>query len=283
MNISFSDFWTGFEWNNNFFADLIKSMYPNYNIIPFSNDSTDILIYSCFGTHHHHADRKKVKKIFYTGENKRPNYSECDYSFTFDFDDYGGKNIRIPLWLMQIDWFNKKNYGNPQFVIPQSELRSNVFSKKPKTKFCSIVFNSLIPNRVEILEKLSKYKKIDCYGVPFGNHFYGEDVKYRIISDYKFNICFENSLFPGYYTEKLIHAKTAGCLPLYSADKNCEKDFNSESFLNLSNFKNMDAFIEKIIELDNDEKEYTNIASKYLFEGKEPSLETIKYELRKII
>ena len=282
MNISFVDFWDGFDDNSNFFIDLLKSINPSYNLVPFSQ-KTEVLIYSCFGNLHHHADRKKVKKIFYTGENLRPNFNECDYSLTFDFDLYNGKNIRLPLWMLQIDWFNKKGYKNPQYVIPLNDVKKNSLMDKPKEQFCSIVFNGRSPHRWEIIEKLSKYKNVHCYGKPFGNWFYGEDVKLNVISNYKFNICFENSISPGYHTEKMIHAKTAGCLPLYWADNNCEKDYNKDSFLNLYNFNNLDEFIEKIIELDNNDDAYKAITSEYLFKDKEPSLNEFTNEFIKIL
>lgn len=283
MNLSFSDFWGGVNPHNNFFTDLIQSIRPNCNVVPFSNEHTDVLIYSCFGRQHQTADRSRVKKIFYTGENIRPNFNECDYSLTFDFDSYGDRNIRLPLWLIQIDWFGKINYGNPQFVIPPSELRISRYSVRPKTNFCCIVFNNPIPNRVEIIQKLSKYKNVHCYGRPFGNHFYGEDTKYDTICNYKFNICFENGIHPGYYTEKPIHAKVAGCLPLYWADENCKRDFNTKSFLNLNDFSSIDDYVEQIIQLDNNDEEYNNIVSQHLFEGKEPSLDHIKAALEKIL
>ena len=282
MNISFADFWDGFQDNNNFFIDLLKTINPNFNLVPFSSE-TEILIYSCFGHSHHRANRSKVKKIFYTGENLRPNFNECDYSLTFDFDSYGGRNIRLPLWMLQIDWFNKKGYKNPQYVIPLNDIRKNPLMDKPKEQFCSIVFNGRSPHRWEIIEKLSKYKNVHCYGKPFGNWFYGEDVKLNVISNYKFNICFENSISPGYHTEKMIHAKTAGCLPLYWADNNCEKDYNKDSFLNLYNFNNLDEFVEKIIHLDTDDSAYNAITSEYLFKDKEPSLDFIKNQLIKIL
>jgi len=60
-----------------------------------------------------------------------------------------------------------------------------------------------------MVQELSKYKKVDCYGEPHGNWFYDEGGKIDLISKYKFNICFENSIHPGYYTEKPIHAKYA--------------------------------------------------------------------------
>lgn len=282
MNVSFADFWDGFDNNDNFFIDLLKCINPKYNFVPYSNQ-TEVLIYSCFGHSHHYADKNRVKKIFYTGENLRPNYNDCHYSLTFDFDSYEGRNIRLPLWMLQIDWFNKKGYKNPQYVIPLDYLKSNPFMNKPKQKFCSIVFNSRSPHRWEIIEKLNRYKSVDCYGKPFNNWFYGEDTKLNVISDYKFNICFENSIFSGYYTEKLIHAKTAGCLPLYWADTGCENDFNKNSFINLYNFNDLDQFVEKIIELDNDDTQYKKITSEYLFENKELSLDSIKKEIGKIL
>jgi hypothetical protein len=281
MKISFADFWDGFDYNNNFFRDLILSIDNSYSFIPFSND-TDILIYSCFGKSHNKVS-SKVKKIFYTGENLRPNYNDCQYSLTFDFDSYNGKNIRLPLWVLQIDWFNKINYTNPQYVIPLEYIKANPLTRKNKDKFCCIVFNSRSPHRLEIIEKLGKHKKVDCYGKPFGNWFYGEDNKLKTISDYKFNICFENSISPGYYTEKMIHAKTAGCLPLYWADNNCHKDFNPRSFLNLYDFGNLDDFIEKIIYLDQNDSEYKRITSEYLFANKEPTLDNLKIQLRNIL
>lgn len=282
MNISFADFWDGFDPNNNFFYDLIKSIDSSCNFIPFSN-STDILIYSCFGQSHKKTDMKKVKKIFYTGENLRPNFNECHYSLTFDFDTYDSKNFRLPLWLLQIDWFNKTNYSNPQYVIPLEDLKQNNLMTKPKNEFCCILFNGRSEHRWETIEGLKKYKPVHCYGKPFGNWFYGEENKLNLISNYKFTICYENSIYPGYYTEKIIHAKTAGCLPLYYADNNCEKDFNTNSFINLYDFDGLDIFIEKIIELDNDDIKYNKITSEYLFSNREISLDNVKKFLKNLI
>ena len=66
----------------------------------------------------------------------------------------------------------------------------------------------------------------------------GEKYKLDIISDYKFNICFENTIHPGYYTEKLLHAKIAGCIPIYYSDEKMNIDFNEKCALNLYDFEN---------------------------------------------
>jgi len=282
MKLAFADFWDQFDARHNFFSDLLISIFPNIEIVE-PGQSPDVLIYSCFGHIHHHINRAKTKKIYYTGENLRPNFNECDYSLTFDFEDYGGRNFRLPLWFINIDWFNKKNYGNPRFVIPLRAMKDNLLMHKPKEKFCTFVFNTDSPHRFEIVEKLGKYKKVDCYGKPFNNWFYGEDVKLNTTSNYKFELCFENRIYPGYYTNRILHAKAAGCLPLYWADHSCEKDFNIKSFVNMYDYKNIDSFIEKIIELDNNDEAYRAITSEYLFKDREPSLDSLVNFFKKII
>jgi hypothetical protein len=269
MKIGFLDFWYDFDVNNNFFYHTMKTLKENVTVS--SPEDCDILFFSCFGESNNLPQFQNKKRIFYTGENLRPVYDNnvirnahnftgrCDISLSFDFEEHDGRNIRLPLWLLQIDWYNKVNFTNPQFMIPYDQIYENEFIKKSKDKFCCIVFNSPSPYRYEIIEELSKYKKVDCFGKPFGNWFNGEDVKLNVISDYKFNICFENTLHPGYYTEKLIHAKVAGCIPVYWAEKTISNDFNDKSFINLYDFNGVKDLVEYIIQVDQDDQ----IADKY--------------------
>lgn len=272
MNVSFTDFWPDFLPNNNFLLDVLLSISKDVQVIPFSND-TDVLIYSCFGNQHYNTDRNKTKKIFYTGESIRPNFNECDYSWTFDIDNYDNKNIRIPLWLMQIDFFNKKGYTNPQYVIPLEYVtnqNTNPWSIKNKNYFCVIVNNHLPNRRDELIQHLSRKKEVHGFGNAFGNTwFYGECKKLDIISDYRFNICFENKLYPGYYTEKIIHAKAAGCIPLYYADINTSLDFNTNCFLNLNDYKTIEEYVERIFEIENSPNLQNEIKNQPLFKVSE--------------
>jgi len=280
MKINFLDFWgDGFQSDNNFFMHLFRETFGDVELAP--PHECDVVIYSCFSGSHQAVPRT-VTKIFYTGENIRPNYEECDYSITFDFDTYGGKNIRLPLWMLQIDWFGHGGYGNPEYVIPLDSLVDNEFTQKEKSKFCGFVFNNPTDSRLKAIEVLGRYKRVDCYGTLFGNWFYGEKKKYNILSDYKFSICFENSTHDGYYTEKLLHAKLAGTIPIYWTDKNAGRDFNVKSFLNLTDFDTMEDLMEKVKEIDQDEDLYNSMRNEPLF-TKTPNLENIKTELKKIL
>lgn len=294
MKLAFVDFWTGFINTNNIFLDLIKTFEPNVQVSRPSD--CDILFFSCFGQENlSYPDKKRV---FYTGENLRPNFDsiqpikkgnysigKSDFALTFDFSD-DSRNIRFPLWVMQIDWFNKKDYGNPKYVIPKNYLSTNQFYIKEKNKFCSFVFNNTAPFRWEFIEEMNKYKTVDCFGKPHGNWFYGEDTKLDIISEYKFNVCFENSSHPGYYTEKPIHAKAAGCVPIYWADKKFSEDFNKKAFIDLNDFNNVKDLVEFIIEIDRDDEKYKKIQSENIFNNDtyaELMLNNITINLKKIL
>ena len=270
MKICFLDFWCGFNPENNFLIHLFKRVFENVTLS--SPSECDYLIYSIFGQNN--KDYNNCKKIFFTGENIRPNFDECDYSFTFDFDSYGGRNIRIPLWYFYIDWFNIKSYENPNWLIPVNYLiGDNEFVNKEKEKFCSTVFSSSYKHRFDIIEKINQYKTVDCFGkchemqIPQQGNHGGEYDKLNVISNYKFSICFENSNYPGYFTEKLLHAKVAGNVPIYYSDESFGNDFNENCCLNLVNYPNMEYLLSNIINIDNNETEYKKIISEPLFKS----------------
>lgn len=277
--IAFVDFWDGFEPNNNFLIHLFKSVREDIEVVEPSK--ADTIIFSCFGNSNSYYQDKK--KIYFTGENKRPNFNTCDYSISFDFDDYNGRNIRIPLWYYYIDWFNKGSYNNPSYLIPIEYLdKPNEFSNVKKDKFCSAVFSNPVGTRVNMINLINSYKKVDCYGKPHSLKLQdGERYKMDIISQYKFSVCFENSLYDGYYTEKLLHAKIAGNIPIYYLDKNYIKDFNPDSCLNLIDFENMEHLLEKIKEIDANDMIYKKMLSENLILNK--NLDNIKKQIVKII
>ncbi len=265
MKVCFADFWPGFDPHNNFLIYLFSQIYSGISDRE-SVQNADLLIYSAFGNYHNNVNTNDIIKIFYTGENRRPNFDECNYSLTFDFDDYNGRNVRLPLWMYYIDWFQKGSYGNPRYLLPLNNINKSHFIDKAKLQFCSMVNSHLGNDRETIIPYLTKYKPLGLYGAPFNNPTFGAEYeKYEIISNYKFNICFENNNTPGYHTEKLFHAKTAGCIPLYNGAKTVEKDFNKDCFVNLQDFDNMNAFCDYVKEIDTNDDLYNQYKNQPLF------------------
>jgi hypothetical protein len=280
MKICFSDFWSPFDSNNNFFIHLLKQSFDNVEVV--NPEDADVMFFSVFGIEN--TLYKNCKKIFFTGENIKPNFNKCDYSLTFDFDDCEGKNFRLPLWYFYIDWFNVKTYLNPEWLIPESYLYGeNEFTQKPKDKFCSIVFGKMVESRLNAIQKISEYKKVDIFGKanPEYNLPDGEKHKLDLISNYKFSLCYENSISPGYHTEKLLHGKIAGNIPIYYGDETVCKDFNQKCFINTVNMSDQEV-IETIKQIDTNKELYDVINSEPLFENK-ISLEPLIKNLYKIL
>jgi len=263
MKLSFLDFWNDFIDDKNFLFYSIRELVNDLEIV--SPDKADLIIYSCFGDDHKKYNH--CKKVFYTGENIRPDFNNCDYSITFDIDSHNGRNVRLPLWYFYIDWFGIKTYSNPEYLIPVEYLYGqNEFNSKNKSKFCCSVFSRGENVRMEFLKKLSTYKQVTAFGKIHPNRIPdGEKIKMDIISEYKFCMCFENSVYPGYFTEKLLHAKVAGCVPIYYSDKSFGLDFNIKSCINLINYNNIDEMIEDIKRIDKNDLLYKEIINQPLF------------------
>ena len=78
----------------------------------------------------------------------------------------------------------------------------------------------------------SRKRILSCWRGPTEN-------KMTTISAAKFNFCSENSVFPGYVTEKIFHAFVAGTVPIYFGAPDI-RDFVPEStFIDGSRFKSM--------------------------------------------
>jgi hypothetical protein len=63
-------------------------------------------------------------------------------------------------------------------------------------------------------------------------------------------LCFENSSYPGYATEKLYDALCAKTIPIYWGSPTIEVDFNTKAFLNWHDYGDDDAFFEAIKDID---------------------------------
>lgn len=68
----------------------------------------------------------------------------------------------------------------------------------------------------------------------------------------------------GYCTEKIIDAFKTRTIPIYYGDKNIEKEFNKDAFINC-NKKDIDKVIEKIKEIDNDDELYLKMINEKIF------------------
>ena len=119
--------------------------------------------------------------------------------------------------------------------------------------------------------------KVDVYGNISGVPL--KQSKYTVLPNYRFNLCFENSMFPGYYTEKPVQAWQGGCVPLYFADRFASLDFNPAAIVNRADFPTLSNFVEHVRKINGSRDAITEIVSQPLV-LQEPSLDKIFSFLR---
>ncbi|MBC7982241.1 MAG: glycosyltransferase [Candidatus Obscuribacterales bacterium] len=253
VRINFSDFWH---------PDTLeaKRSNPIYQLLSERFEleiceRPDFLIYSCFGLNF--LDHKCVR-IFYTGENKRPNYSLCDWAFGYDHSD-DPRYFRWPYYAL----YN---------IAPLLEPRDVEAVLRKKTRFCAFVYsNERARERLRFLDKLSRYKPVDCGGKVRNNLGYRVADKVAFLQAYKFNIAFENECYPGYTSEKLLESFHGNTVPIYWGNPLVNKDFNSAAFINSHDYRNLNQLVEYVVEVDRSEDLYRRYASAPAFVGGRPN------------
>jgi hypothetical protein len=249
---------------HDFFITLLNK---RFNVV-LDNDNPQYLIFGDknFGNNNLKYDPNKVTKIFYTGENQRPWDYTCHYAISFDHFE-NERMYRLPLY--SIYDFDNENKSLPCFA---NHVRKEEDVLK-KTKFCSfVVRNPTCERRNVFFEKLSRYKMIHAGGPLFNNIGYvlpyGDQAmksKLEWLPDFKFNMCFENSSYPGYTTEKIYEAFVGYTVPIYWGSTTVETDFNPRAFLNYHDYDNDEDFIDAIIEIDNDYYKYLDMYMQPMF------------------
>ena len=251
IKIDFTDFWRDFDKMDNYFYHLLSEKYQ----LEISEEP-DFLIYCTKGTAHR---RYSCIKIFYTGENIRPDFWECDFAFSFDYSE-SGKNYRLPLYAL---------YDDAEKILLKPPVADILRSK---TNFCNFIYsNSKAKERIRFFNLLNDYKKVDSGGSVLNNIGYNVQNKREFIRSYKFTISFENESYPGYLTEKIFEPMLEWSLPIYWGDPLVANEFNSKSFINVREYNSFEDVVRRIIQIDNSNELYSDyLKEPYFFNNEMP-------------
>jgi alpha(1,3/1,4) fucosyltransferase len=254
IKIGFTDYFPGFD---EFFTDVLSS---RYNLV--RDDKNPDYLFFCdetFGTRNQSYDPNKTKLIFFTGENRRPWNYRCHHAISFDHLE-SKQFYRLPLYVIE-EWF----------MVNKLKMRSMedqlLFPSHETTGFCGFVIsNGNCAERNNIFHKLCEYKKVDSGGPHLNNIGYvlprgptAQINKIAFLESKKFSLCYENSSYPGYVTEKLFHGFYARTIPIYWGSPCVEMDFNTNAFISRHDFKNDEEMIEHIKYLDSNDELYKHM------------------------
>ena len=227
--------------------------------------------------------------LFITGENLRHDFYKCDYSISFDLGVASPNHYRMPYWMEMVDWSHEGVSGNlnPRYgrLLSLDRLMGPLgdsFLTRPQK--ATIFASHLNEPRRTLLEAVKKQIEVVEYGRSFNpqikNHLESGIIKFAELQKFAFNLCPENGMYPGYYTEKIPEAFMAGCLPISWADENVRADFNPKAFINLApmTYKNFS----DLSEILHSQNILSTYAEQALLSSR-PSLEDLKKFLKNII
>jgi len=283
MSISYFDFWPDFNKEDNFFSralsgislsqDLsIQSVFPSVLKSVLTKSFSPISPRRKFPRL---STSKQQRKVWFTGENIRPPLNgEFDHCISFDQDDYSGKNTYFPLFYAELllqgrDSINRRgiSVNHPNALMEPRKLSDD------KKKFVCAFISNPEPTRMRALEELSRYGDVEIYGPHTGRPVAS---KYEVARNFRFMLCFENDLFPGYVTEKLLDAYICNTVPLYWGDFGREPHINRNSLINAADHESLESFSHLVGTLP--EVEYERIYSQALLSSM-PSIQPFQRAL----
>jgi hypothetical protein len=132
-----------------------------------------------------------------------------------------------------------------------------------------------VPFRDAIFRALSAYKRVDSAGRHL-NNMNGRMVPYapsrvaakiEFFRRYKFTLSVENTIWPGYMTEKLVDPMFAHSIPIYVGDPQAKLSFNPGSYIDFARFSTMNAMLEFVRAVDNDRDLYMKMLAASFYRG----------------
>jgi hypothetical protein len=279
VTVRFSDFWENSNSTiDRFLIPLIESVYQSEVQVEYeSRKMVDLEVFSVFPSRKSFSRRvlNKVSKytyetsrlmegtilanskksMWFSGENKRaPIANRYDTYLGFEPEGLLPNSHYLPLWVLNFDNFGKgPAHGFTSTVIHQEDLLlARKFDKSMKNKFCCAFMGNPTSFRVGILKKLGEVETLGLFGSAFGNKV---DDKLAVSSEYRFSFAFENDLYPGYVTEKLLEGYLSKTVPLYWG-MDSQKFFNSKAFINLNDFTILEDFLSAVKVHNSDEDLY---------------------------
>lgn len=268
--IAFTDMWPGFNYNTNFIMDSLRehtsTPLQGKNYIDCVSPPSVVIIGPYSDTWKSLPD--SLPKVFFTAENWNvPSDPRISLYLTpSKIED--ATHMRLPTWMTFIDWYSESTTLPEQSTDNPIRLPVHFAKTVPplqeRSQFCGfVVSNPVCKLRNDTFQVINNYKRVNSGGALYNNIggqlalLYpgggcGDLSKHQFFKQHKFTISFENSQAPGYITEKVLHSKMAGCIPLYWGDKDTDTDFAPNSIVNVSHITRPEDVLEVLKQLEQD-------------------------------
>lgn len=264
------NFWSD-PRNDRWMSSFIDNNIESTTEVHF-RDNPDILIASCFGSLNNSIkDVQAGCKLLFLGENpaRYKPYDDFDlvrryYDLIVGFrPEWGDLDVvRFPHWLIYHPSSNVEDSDN---IVDSIEQEYSINKQHNKPLFATMVARKHPTDKKisrEILyNEMSKHGLVSAPGglvkgntQPIGTNY---SDKLNFIKRSVYNICPENSSYPGYCTEKIFHAAQAGCIPVYWGHDRPEKDIINSNKYCYADINNKQEMHRSIVDCVKNPNKYT--------------------------
>lgn len=283
IKIYCNGFWSGFtdretttgRLNVNFFADILSRTRLKGFVFVERTEDANVLFESVFAPSIVSLKQWKYK-LHYSGESLARTdlyYPNKSYYETYDVVLCSHGAVRDNI--IDCPFFVYYCYGSSRLERLQPIYRYiKAYWLIPEKFCCMIVSNGNVEARNKIFHLVNNYKRVDSAGKHMNNmvdvvldcHYSSEEL-INFIAQYKFMICFENTIEGTYITEKIINPFLARTIPIYFGTNYCNQVFNKDAFIYLEDEseRSYHALLERIKELDDDDTKYLQMVNQQVF------------------
>ena len=225
----------------------LKSKIDDEFTLKFVKKNPDYLIYNVFTQEDIKPKYNNAIKIAIYTENIMPDLNLADYAIGHYHINYLDRYFKYNVFF----WTNFSDIDKKRNEILRNPIRK---------KFCgAVISNCSAIFRLDFIDKLNKYKKVDMGGKCKNNINGNVTNKIEFLSSYKFSIAIENSDGDGYLSEKIVDSFLAGTIPIYYGDYLLDEFINPKSFILIKGEKDIEKKIEYIKKIDEDDDLYRAI------------------------
>lgn len=278
MNIYAVDWYPHFGRNSAIIRALEIAMSEKVKFVD-RVEIADVILIGPYGDQHkysHIVHAKQAWKLFCTAENVLPDYRYYDHSLTFSRFNFNNRNYRWPCWhhslALDQQCQTTYTYDETLHLLHVNRPLVDVSEKEHWSKIVAI-FSNMESIRCHLYTMFDQQGLIDGIGGPFGNAFaWGDEFTYRsklaALKPYGFNMCLENTISDGYYTEKVLHARSSGCIAIVYSESHINNDFHGDGIVNLYDYDTVDNLVADIMSLASDRDDFIRRASSPIFSTK---------------
>jgi hypothetical protein len=256
VRVAFAHFWS------NFTPDLFKARFPyvceRYDLVV--SREPEIVFFSVWAPKLRPDVVEKISpgdyvRVFITGEpGEVIPMEDCEFAISYSRMINHPNHLRLPTWV-----YEARNLGyTPDMLVKSADTDWEKIAAE-KTAYCNFVYRHHRAFRNRVFFAFNAQKRVDAAGLCMNNMGgwrvpdtpYWQIAKLDFLKRYKFTLAIENSLWPGYATEKLVDPMFANSIPIYIGDPMIRDSFNQDAFVDFNRFTTMKEMISFVRKVDN--------------------------------